>query len=108
MMADTGRISESRDPFDPTVARPKRKCPSAEETNSDHSRCRPEFRRTATALQIRRRQLAIRIRDKNRACVFRGQCWAENGSAVVRASIEPPRLAPTLREQVRCPRTVGK
>jgi hypothetical protein len=42
--ADTARISESRDPFDPTVAHPKRKCPFAAETNSDHPGCLPGFR----------------------------------------------------------------
>jgi hypothetical protein len=36
LTVDTARISVSPDPFGPTVARLKRKCPCAAETNSDH------------------------------------------------------------------------
>ena len=54
MMADTRQISQSRDPFGPMVARPKRKYPSAVETNSDHQDCQQGLRRMANhPLQIR-------------------------------------------------------
>jgi hypothetical protein len=36
VVAGIARISELLDPFGPTAAHPKRKCPSAAETNSDH------------------------------------------------------------------------
>src|SRR5947199_2444426 len=54
VLADTVRISELHDPSGPMVVRPKRKCPSVAETNSDHRGCQPGPRRMATlVLQIR-------------------------------------------------------